>query len=139
MGLKKTIGKMGALAKTGAVRAGQAVKSEYEQTKADYPETKRKVGRAINKADRLANRGLDYATRVRDNTSRSRLFTEPVESHGRHEESERFFMGPTYEQAEHKRKPQPKRGGQTIVIHVNNNGRRKKRKSKSKRIGFSLI
>jgi hypothetical protein len=133
---KKAIGKMGNLAKVGAEKAGQAVKEGYSEAKTNYPEVKHRVGKAAQKANRAANRGMDYAVRVRNNASESQLFKEPAATHGRHEESERFFMGPAYEKAEHKRH---KRSGQTFVINVNNTGRKKKRKHQDRRSGFSLI
>ncbi len=142
LGLKKTIGKMGSLAKTGVEKAGRVVKSEYNHAKAEYPETKRKVGKAVAKADRIANRGLDYAERVRDNASESSLFKETESHHGRHEQSERFFIGADYERAEHRRPRNNKRrhSGQTIVINVNgNSGRKKKRQRSNNQAGFSLL
>ena len=137
LGLKKSIGKMGSLAKTGASRVGQAVKEEYQQAKEEYPEVRRRAGKAYNKAGKIANRGLDYAERVRNNASESKLFGDTT-SHSRHEKSERSFFGSDYEEAEHRK---PSRSGQTIVIHVNGKGnrRKKKRQHTNRRSGFSLI
>jgi hypothetical protein len=137
LGLKKIIGKMGTLAKQGASRASEAVKAKYHQAKEHYPENKRRIKKAVAKADKWAGKSLDYATRVRDNTEKS-IFLNSKAVHRRHEASEQFLIGSNYERAEH-HKPRRRGNVQTIVININNDRRKKKRKSQNKRSGFSLI
>lgn len=120
LGLKKTIGKMGSLAKQGASRASEAVKAEYHQAKEHYPENKRRIKKAVAKADKWAGKSLDYATRVRDNANKS------------------SFLGASPEKPVHYKKVNRKRGGQTVIIYVNSSGRKKKRKQHNNS-GFSLI
>lgn len=120
LGLKKTIGKMGSLAKQGASRASEAVKAEYHQAKEHYPENKRRIKKAVAKADKWGGKSLNYATRVRDNANKS------------------IFLGASPEKPVHHKKVNRKRGGQTVIIYVNSSGRRKKRKQHNNS-GFSLI
>lgn len=131
--VRKSIGKMGRVVKSGANKAvGAAV--------AAAPEVKHQLGQAKYKAERLADRGLNYAERVRDNATESSLVAG-VESNARHEHAEQFLIGNSYERAEHHGKRKHKainKRQQTIVIHVNSKGR-KKRKRKTLKSGFSLI
>lgn len=124
--LKRAIGKMGNLAKSGVTKAGQAVKQGYSEAKTNYPEVKSRVGKAAQKANRAANRGMDYAVRVRNNADKSPLFDKAT------------VEGYSFNKTEIRR-PQRKRSNKTTIIYVNNYGRKKKRKSQNKRSGFSLI
>jgi hypothetical protein len=131
MSVRKSIGKLGHVAKVGAKKAGNAFREGYGVAKDHYPQVKEQVKDAYGKANSLADKGADYAVRVRHNASESPLLRSYEEEGERHEHEHR-----------HKRKHHRQRseGGQNVTINLNvNGGRRKRKRGQSRNSGFSLI
>lgn len=125
MSVRKAIGKMGSVARSGAKKAGNAVREGYGVARDHYPQVKNQVKGAYTKANELANRGLDYAVKVRDNASESSLLKI-------HEE----YRRPKRRDHKHKRHGA---GGQNVTVNVNVGGRKKRKRGPSRKSGFSLI
>ncbi len=165
MGLTKTIGKLGNVAKTGAQKAGQAVGSAAKEgfSKAgktireyDYKGAVKTGARAVGEttsklgeySDKAASRGMDYAEHVSGKTKDS-VFLRGIGEDESHEHAENMLFGKGFEAQEHhgginllgapkesrKKKKHHSRNQQKVVVYVGSPQRRKK-KSKTK---FSLI
>lgn len=156
LGIKKVIGQMGQVAKTGVQRAGNYVKEEAKEhiTKDNIKQAgstlKHHASNAVYEAGKVRDRAVDYSERVNSNTKNSALFDMG------HERSESLLFGRGFERREHSskskrssgmfssaslfgepkerhRKPKGNRGT-TIVVHVNQGrSKRKKRHTHSNR------
>jgi hypothetical protein len=156
--IKKAIGKMGHLARSGAKKAGSMVKDSAKETftKENAPKAynvvKEKAGNVVHEADEVRDRAVDYSERVNKNTKSSSLFDMG------HQRSESLLFGGGLERREHRsgkhtsygifgssssepkeRKPH-KRNGTTIVVHVNQGqGKSRRRKKRRSHLSHSIL
>lgn len=103
--LKKSIGKMGSMVKSGA-KVTFTKDNVKHAAKAAYTETKHIAGEAAREGSKAATHLADYGARVDHNASQSWLLNGPP-------------------QKEHHQKAKPHR--QTIVININDRSHRRRR------------
>lgn len=122
MEFKKSIGKMGSLAKSGAYKAGANLKEEAKETftkenaKHFLHEARETTGTVIHEGSKAADKLATYGARVDRNASQSWLLNRPPK------------------QAVH-RKVKPT--NRTIVININSRSTKKRRHHSKLRYGLS--
>ncbi|MFA5715878.1 MAG: hypothetical protein WC998_09065 [Candidatus Paceibacterota bacterium] len=135
MEIKKTIGKLGSLAK-------QKAQTTFTKENARHTlhEMKETTGEVIHEASKVRDKAANYAEKVDRNTSTSWLINSP-QGHVRHEEAESFMFGSKFERTEHHKgslfyegkgikhkKVKPSK--QTIVININSKSKKRSRRKK---------